>query len=121
MIRRPPRSTQSRSSAASDVYKRQGKLLEVGLVTARPVGRLLGVRCTQDVEDTLQALRANDVADTHEIAVLGGHLDGQIALGNLEHQVDLFLAPDGASPHLFNQSRTVVRVNNRLANLERHV
>ena len=24
MIRRPPRSTQSRSSAASDVYKRQG-------------------------------------------------------------------------------------------------
>src|SRR5450756_240067 len=25
MIRRPPRSTQSRSSAASDVYKRQGK------------------------------------------------------------------------------------------------
>src|SRR5450756_3156769 len=27
MIRRPPRSTQSRSSAASDVYKRQGKYL----------------------------------------------------------------------------------------------
>ena len=25
MIRRPPRSTQSRSSAASDVYKRQGE------------------------------------------------------------------------------------------------
>ena len=27
MIRRPPRSTQSRSSAASDVYKRQGLVL----------------------------------------------------------------------------------------------
>ena len=27
MIRRPPRSTQSRSSAASDVYKRQGAYL----------------------------------------------------------------------------------------------
>src|SRR5680860_1855720 len=26
MIRRPPRSTQSRSSAASDVYKRQGRM-----------------------------------------------------------------------------------------------
>src|SRR5450756_686689 len=26
MIRRPPRSTQSRSSAASDVYKRQGEI-----------------------------------------------------------------------------------------------
>src|SRR5450756_970187 len=29
MIRRPPRSTQSRSSAASDVYKRQDDVLEV--------------------------------------------------------------------------------------------
>src|SRR5450756_3235866 len=28
MIRRPPRSTQSRSSAASDVYKRQGEIIE---------------------------------------------------------------------------------------------
>src|SRR5680860_675129 len=28
MIRRPPRSTQSRSSAASDVYKRQVKVVE---------------------------------------------------------------------------------------------
>src|SRR5450756_2073387 len=28
MIRRPPRSTQSRSSAASDVYKRQGALTQ---------------------------------------------------------------------------------------------
>src|SRR5450756_3174508 len=30
MIRRPPRSTQSRSSAASDVYKRQGSNCAVG-------------------------------------------------------------------------------------------
>src|SRR5450756_3117739 len=30
MIRRPPRSTQSRSSAASDVYKRQAYALEYG-------------------------------------------------------------------------------------------
>eukprot|EP00657_Telonema_sp_P-1_P005301 TRINITY_DN22587_c0_g1_i1.p1 TRINITY_DN22587_c0_g1~~TRINITY_DN22587_c0_g1_i1.p1 ORF type:complete len:117 (-),score=55.43 TRINITY_DN22587_c0_g1_i1:77-427(-) len=29
MIRRPPRSTQSRSSAASDVYKRQAKASEI--------------------------------------------------------------------------------------------
>ena len=29
MIRRPPRSTQSRSSAASDVYKRQGEIVQV--------------------------------------------------------------------------------------------
>ena len=39
MIRRPPRSTQSRSSAASDVYKRQ--LLEVAFV---PVDRAIQVQ-----------------------------------------------------------------------------
>src|SRR5450756_173920 len=40
MIRRPPRSTQSRSSAASDVYKRQ---FEDVHATAEHVGGLLGV------------------------------------------------------------------------------
>ena len=34
MIRRPPRSTQSRSSAASDVYKRQGRVYQI--VTTHP-------------------------------------------------------------------------------------
>eukprot|EP00657_Telonema_sp_P-1_P012081 TRINITY_DN8301_c0_g1_i1.p2 TRINITY_DN8301_c0_g1~~TRINITY_DN8301_c0_g1_i1.p2 ORF type:complete len:102 (+),score=58.72 TRINITY_DN8301_c0_g1_i1:13-318(+) len=38
MIRRPPRSTQSRSSAASDVYKRQ-------------------IQCTLGVGDTLEGRR----------------------------------------------------------------
>src|SRR5450756_1035730 len=36
MIRRQPRSTQSRSSAASDVYKRQGK--EIDVIAAVVVG-----------------------------------------------------------------------------------
>src|SRR5450756_206326 len=35
MIRRPPRSTQSRSSAASDVYKRQFDLVRLAVLTAR--------------------------------------------------------------------------------------
>ena len=34
MIRRPPRSTQSRSSAASDVYKRQGLFAAIALALA---------------------------------------------------------------------------------------
>src|SRR5680860_1921653 len=34
MIRRPPRSTQSRSSAASDVYKRQPRKLNKELYTS---------------------------------------------------------------------------------------
>ena len=35
MIRRPPRSTLDRSSAASDVYKRQGQRVDVGLLGLR--------------------------------------------------------------------------------------
>src|SRR5450756_965752 len=37
MIRRPPRSTQSRSSAASDVYKRQGMSESTSLGISNPV------------------------------------------------------------------------------------
>ena len=43
MIRRPPRSTQSRSSAASDVYKRQAYLIISGGVNIYP----------QEIEDAL--------------------------------------------------------------------
>src|SRR5450756_1910486 len=42
MIRRPPRSTQSRSSAASDVYKRQGLHFVGSGVSGGEEGALLG-------------------------------------------------------------------------------
>ena len=41
MIRRPPRSTQSRSSAASDVYKRQGVIYAVFFVFIALVPHIL--------------------------------------------------------------------------------
>src|SRR5450756_1639006 len=43
MIRRPPRSTQSRSSAASDVYKRQ-VLLDLGLPDITGLDVIAGIR-----------------------------------------------------------------------------
>mgnify|MGYP002683706151 CR=1 FL=1 len=43
MIRRPPRSTQSRSSAASDVYKRQNQETELGNLCADVVADSLGL------------------------------------------------------------------------------
>src|SRR5450756_193968 len=43
MIRRPPRSTQSRSSAASDVYKRQPQLPQVAFAPGAD-RRLLAAR-----------------------------------------------------------------------------
>ena len=49
MIRRPPRSTQSRSSAASDVYKRQRrKGLRVGGVDGRAAFRITSGQIEED-------------------------------------------------------------------------
>ena len=56
MIRRPPRSTQSRSSAASDVYKRQAYLKAVysNLVTLAGLEKERGVRI-QKLEDHIHS------------------------------------------------------------------
>src|SRR5450756_3027119 len=59
MIRRPPRSTQSRSSAASDVYKRQGA--EV-LVHQDAVG---GADCESSVFGNLRVRSYADGEDNY--------------------------------------------------------
>src|SRR5680860_42958 len=52
MIRRPPRSTQSRSSAASDVYKRQPAHRETGeAVTKRQVAFFQQGKCAPTSTD----------------------------------------------------------------------
>ena len=57
MIRRPPRSTQSRSSAASDVYKRQGtgRPGHVAFLPRALSGALPGAGCDDDVLSPLEA------------------------------------------------------------------
>src|SRR5680860_1848083 len=57
MIRRPPRSTQSRSSAASDVYKRQLIDEELEPRAALPIHR----------EDVLQTVRARAPVTEHDV------------------------------------------------------
>src|SRR4051794_15208516 len=59
-----------------------GELLEVRLVTPRPVGRLLGVRSAEDVEDLAQAFLADHFANADDLGVLSRHPDGQITLGD---------------------------------------
>ena len=98
-----------------------GELLEVGLVAARPVGRLLGVGGAQHLEDLVQAFLSDDVADADELAVLGRNLDRQVALGDLELEVELVLALDRAGLDLFDECGPVVGVHDRLADLENHV
>src|SRR5450756_2802417 len=80
MIRRPPRSTQSRSSAASDVYKRQvfvGKLntrldvllLERGLAATREQARALIMAGSATVDGVVVDKVGTKVDDEAVIAV----------------------------------------------------
>src|SRR5680860_1915297 len=70
MIRRPPRSTQSRSSAASDVYKRQEKArLPMILATDREAVDV--ALSTTGLEDTTKArvVHIKNTLDLSEIEV----------------------------------------------------
>src|SRR5450756_841446 len=73
MIRRPPRSTQSRSSAASDVYKRQGIMIGDASGTFRPDAFITRAEAAAVLLRTLKvepfhnltASSFNDVPATH--------------------------------------------------------
>src|SRR5450756_2594390 len=57
MIRRPPRSTQSRSSAASDVYKRQEALMKRGL-------KVTVVELQESILSLLLDAKASNIVET---------------------------------------------------------
>jgi hypothetical protein len=61
------------------------------------------------------------VSYTDEIAVLGRNPDGQISLGNLQNEVELVLALDGACLDGLDECGPMVGINDRLADLERHI
>ena len=96
------------------------ELLQVGLVAARPVGRLVGYDGPQHVEDAVQAFLVNDVADADELGVVGRDADREIALRHLQHQVDLLDTLDGAGLDGLDQRSAMVGVDDGLANGERH-
>src|SRR6185369_12900697 len=51
------------------VHVARGELLEVGLVTPRPVGRLFRVGCAQHLEDLVQTFLTDDIADADDLSV----------------------------------------------------
>src|SRR5690606_24484597 len=53
------------------------ELLEIGLVAARPVGRLLREGSAQHFEDLVETLFADDVAYADQIDVLCGYFDDE--------------------------------------------
>ncbi len=115
------RRQRSRTTSPTLLMSPRGELLEVGLVAARPVGRLLHGRGPQDLEHLVEAGLPDDVADADDLGVVGRDPDGQVALGDLEDEVDLVLALDGAGLDGLDQCCAVVRVDDGLADCERHV
>src|SRR5450756_3218735 len=89
MIRRPPRSTQSRSSAASDVYKRQGyggvgrqdDLLNVAvdarqqLRDVQVVGLHAVQRAQSPAQDVVEAMELPRALDGHDVEGLLDHAE----------------------------------------------
>src|SRR5690606_27419177 len=96
------------------------QLLDIGLVTPRPVGGLLRVRGPQHVEDLVEALRADDFPDADHLDVLGWNLDREVTLLDSQHEVFLFDTADDASFHSFNECGPVVGVDNGLADTKTH-
>ena len=97
-----------------------GQLLQVRLVTPRPVGRLLGVRSAENVEDLGQAFLANHLAHADDLGVFGGHPHRQVTLSDPEDEILLFLALDDPSLDCLDECGPVVGVDNGLADTENH-
>src|SRR5665648_1263420 len=91
MIRRPPRSTLSSSSAASDVYKRQeGDLTLVGRAYVRHPGREAGPPLVGAPASDLRR-RAGQQDDELVPAVPRNHVTGADARGELTGSRDQHL------------------------------
>src|SRR5665648_693404 len=71
MIRRPPRSTLSSSSAASDVYKRQ-------MVYSSASTNFLSVRC----RDQVHPIRDPLIEKIESQVVLGGFFPSEVLIGH---------------------------------------
>src|SRR3954451_20511245 len=98
------------------------QLLEVRLVTARPVGRLLDVRCAQDVEDAVQTFLVDDVTDADQVEVARRNAYDEILLcHDAEDEVLLVLPLDRAHLDVFDDSGPVIGIHNRFAHGERHI
>ena len=78
------------------------------------------MRRAEHLEHALQALLPDHITDADEVDVVSGNANREIALGDLEHEVEPVLALDGPRLDLRDQRRAVVRVDNRLADLESH-
>src|SRR6478735_3445182 len=98
------------------------QLLEIGLVATRPVGRLLDVRGTEDVEHTVETLLVDNVTNPDQVEVAGRNSYDQVLLGDdPQNEVLPVLSLD--LPHLdvLDDCGPVIWIDDRFADGESHV
>src|SRR5689334_13573220 len=103
------------------VHVTRRELLQVGLVTPRPVGRLFRMRRAEHLEHPLKPFGAYDVTNAYQLGIVCGDTHSQVALVDLEHQIGSILALYGASLDRFDASSPVMGIDDGIADLERHV
>src|SRR6516162_192521 len=79
------------------------------------------MRRPEHFEHPLKPLGSYDIPDAHQLGIVRRHPYGQVTLVDLEDQVGLVLALDGASLDRFDASSPVMGIDDGIADLERHV
>ena len=98
------------------------KLLEIGFVPARPVGRLLGMGRTENTEYSFQSVSVNNVTDPNEIQVAGRYPNDEIGLtNNPQYQIELVLALDLAGFDVLDDGGSMIGVDHRFADCKGHI
>ena len=93
----------------------------VRLVPTRPVTCLLNVRLTQHGEDLQQACLSDHVTHADKFSVGRRNLNPEITLEDLQDEVIAHFPVELALSYFLNLRRTVVRINDRIADLEIHL
>src|ERR1700682_1481118 len=102
------------------VHVTGGKLLQVRLVAARPVGGFFGMRGAEHLEYLVEALLPDHVTHADILGVVGGYSNGEVSLRHFQNEIFLLFAFDGSGFDRLDQRSTVVWIDNGVSDLENH-
>src|SRR5699024_7252887 len=101
-----------------DIARSQALL--VCLITAGPVSSLFNVYLAQNGEKFFSALFTYDITNANLLYILRGNAYDKVRLIDLQHEVFQHFPAHFAVFNCLNHRRTVVGINNNLADLELH-
>ena len=78
------------------------------------------MRGAKHLEDLVQTLLPDYVADTDILGIVGGNPNGEITLGDLQDEIFLLFAFDGPGFDRLDQRSTVMWIDNGVSDLENH-